>query len=129
MTKLASSLPKGDANGLAIIARALIEHPHATHVAIAVLDCKKVETDMDSGDVNATARVRRIEVIRATDLATAEQLMRRALEHRTGNAVLPIELEDEINQCFGAVDVTGLQLVEDDEASPEPEAQAGEDDV
>lgn len=107
MTKLASVLPKGDGNGLDAIARPLVERPHDMHVVIGLVDCKKTTTDNDSGEVEPTARIRRVEVIAADDLGTAEKLMRRALEKRTGTTVLPLDLEDEIADAFANVDTTG----------------------
>jgi hypothetical protein len=44
MTKLASSLPGGDANGLTALARQLIDSPHDIHVVVALVDCKKITT-------------------------------------------------------------------------------------
>lgn len=41
MTKLASSLPGGDANGLVAIARQLIDTPHEVHVVVGLVDCKR----------------------------------------------------------------------------------------
>ena len=41
MTKLASSLPGGDANGLTAIARQLIDTPHNVHVVIGLVDCSR----------------------------------------------------------------------------------------
>lgn len=103
MTKLASKLPKGDGNGLDSIARPLVENPHEMHVVIALIDCSKTTTDNDSGEVEPTARIRRVEVVAQDDLDAAEKLMRRALEKRTGNTVLPIDLEDEITEAFNNI--------------------------
>lgn len=104
MTKLGGALPRGNKNGLPVIAEALVHHPHRYHVALVVLDCKKVTHDNDTGEVEATARIRRIEVIDRADLATAEKLMRRALERRTGETVLPLDLEDDLMTAFRGVD-------------------------
>ena len=64
MAKLTSALPKGEANGLSALDRDLIDSPSSIHVVIALVDCKKITTDVDSGDVEPVARIRRIEVIR-----------------------------------------------------------------
>jgi hypothetical protein len=48
----------------------------------------------------AYARVRRIEVALPGDLSAVERFMRRALEHRSGRTVLPLELEDELRGAF-----------------------------
>lgn len=119
MTKLASALPKGNSNGLDAIAQQLIDNPLDKHVVIGFIDCKRTTTDNDSGDVEPTARLRRVEVIDPADLARAEQIMRRALERRMGGATLPIELEDEISAVFGDLEYdqeTGEVLSDPDES-------------
>ncbi len=101
---LGGKLPKGDANGLGPVIADLIAEPHRFHVILAIIDCAKVTTNHDTGEVIPTARVRRIEVVRAEDLRAAERLMRRALEGRSGRTVLPLDLEDDIAVAFGQVD-------------------------
>lgn len=95
MTKIASSLPQGDANGLVAIARNLIDEPHSIHVVICLVDCKKITTDNDSGEIVPTARIRRIEAIGSEDRELAAEMLRRALERRTGKTVLPFDLEED----------------------------------
>jgi hypothetical protein len=109
MTKLASTLPGGDANGLTAIARRLIEHPHDVHVVIALVDCKKVTTDNDNGESVPTARVRRVEVVHRDDKAAANRMLLRALEQRTGAVTLPFdhELRADLEAAFGVDAVTG----------------------
>jgi hypothetical protein len=102
--KLGGALPKGDANGLGPIVRSLIDEPHRFHVVMAIVDCKSVTTNNDTGEVIPTARIRRIEVILGQDLTDAQRLMRRSLEHRTGRTVLPLDLEDDINIAFRGID-------------------------
>lgn len=104
MTKLASGLPQGDGNGLDAIAHRLIHNPHEIHVVVALVDCKKITTDNDSGDVEATARIRRIEAIDQDDKDLAAKMLRRALERRTGKTVLPFDLEEDLRAAFGRVD-------------------------
>ena len=104
MTKLAGSLPGGDANGLTAIARQLIDEPHEVHVVVALVDCKSTKTDNDSGEVVPTARIRRIEVIGENDRDLAAKMMRRALEERTGKTVLPFDLEEDLRAAFGRID-------------------------
>lgn len=102
--KIAGKLPDGDANGLAGLAGDLCDNPHKVHVVIMLVDCKQVLVDQDSGEHIPTARIRRAERIRREDLPTAEKLVRRALEGRSGGEVLPIELEDEITAAFRDID-------------------------
>lgn len=104
MTKLASGLPKGDGNGLDALARKLIDSPQDVHVVVALVDCKKTTTDNDTGDIEATARIRRIEAITEGDKDLAAKMLRRALEKRTGKTVLPFDLEEDMRAAFGNVD-------------------------
>jgi hypothetical protein len=113
MTKLTPALPQGGRNGLDSIAEQLVHDPLATHVLIAVVDCKKITTDNDTGEVEPTARIRRVEVVAGEDLALAERVMRRALEKRTGGTVLPIDMEDEITHAFRNVDPKTGEVRED----------------
>jgi hypothetical protein len=109
--KLGGTLPKGEGDGLSAIAPDLVRDPHRLRVVMAIIDCKKVVTDHDSGDIIPVARIRRVEVVRGEDLASAEQLMRRALEKRSGETVLPLELEDALHEAFQNVDpATGEKL-------------------
>ena len=102
MTKLASKLPKGEADGLAALSRELIDNPQAVHVVVALVDCQKVTTDMDSGDVEPTARIRRIEC--QDDREVVGKILRRAMEKRTGKAVLPFDLEEDMRAVFNGID-------------------------
>lgn len=115
MTKISNSLPGGDANGLAAIARDLIDSPHDVHVVVALVDCKKVTTDHDSGEVEPTARIRRIEAIDKDDHPFAQKMLRRALEHRTGKTVLPFDLEEDLRTAFGRIDPHTGEILSDEE--------------
>lgn len=100
--KLASSLPEGDANGLVAVHQKLCDAPHEMHVVVALLDCKRITTETDTGELVPTGRVRRIEVItEAQDGKRLVQLVRRAYEARTGQTVLPLDMEDELSALFG----------------------------
>lgn len=113
MTKIASSLPGGDANGLTAIARQLIDNPHDVHVVVCLVDCKKTTTDNDTGEIIPTARIRRVEPISGDDLALAQKMMRRALETRTGKTVLPFDLEEDMRSAFGNVDPNTGEILGD----------------
>jgi hypothetical protein len=104
MTKLAANLPHGEGNGLTALARQLIDTPHDIHVVVALVDCKKVTTDNDTGEIVPTARIRRIEAITDSDRELAAKMLRRALERRTGKTVLPFDLEEDMRAAFGGVD-------------------------
>lgn len=107
MTKLSSSLPGGDSNGLGALSRKLIDNPEEVHVVIALVDCKQATTDFDTGDTEPTARVRRIEAVSDDDRAVAHRMLRRALEKRTGKAVLPFDLEEDLRAAFGDINPDG----------------------
>lgn len=102
--KMSGSLPKGEANGLVSIARELVNHPWQVHAVVALVDCSKITTDIDSGDVVPTARVLRIEAVPLDELELAKTLLRRSLEHRTGQTVLPLGLEEELDEVFRLLD-------------------------
>ena len=98
-------LPKGEENGLADIAGVLVAEgsgraPMRLRAAIVIFDTKRVGIESDTHEEMATVRFRRVEVLLASDLPTAEKLIRRALETRSGQTTLELELEDEIRQAF-----------------------------
>lgn len=105
--KLASQLPKGDANGLGPLVLDLVQHPHKYKVVLAILDCKQVVTNADTGEVVPTARIRRIEGVLPGDMPAARRLMERALEKRTGRQMLPLGLEEEMREAFEGVTEDG----------------------
>jgi hypothetical protein len=92
MTKLSSSLPKEYSDdGLGSINGALINDPHATRVVIAIVDCKAITTDTDSGLQIATARILQIEPIQDPDAEDrARELLLEAQIERTGEKPLPL---------------------------------------
>ena len=112
-------LPKGEENGLADIAGILVAEgagraAKRLRAAIVIFDTKRVGIESDTGEEVATVRFRRVEVLLATDLGQAEKLIRRALEARSGQTTLELELEDEIRQAFESMqDPTGPDDPED----------------
>jgi hypothetical protein len=101
---LGGTLPTGDKNGLTAIAGDLIREPARPRVIIALIDNPKTVVKNESGERVATVRFRRIEAVLPGDHPAAEQLMRRALEKRTGATVLPLDLEDELSAAFAEFD-------------------------
>ena len=93
-------LPHGEENGLAAIAADLHKDPRRYRAVIGIIDCKRGSVDFDTSQEELTVRFRRIEVVLRGDHPAAEQLIRRALEFRTETAVLPLELEDELEATF-----------------------------
>jgi hypothetical protein len=103
--KTNATLPKGEENGLADIAGALVAEgtgrsPKRLRAVLGIIDTRRVAVDSDSGDELATVRFRRVEVLLTGDLGAAEKLLRRALEARSGQTTLELDLEDEIRQAF-----------------------------
>ena len=98
---LSGSLPAGDGNGLVAIITDLITEPRKYHVVIGIVDCSKITTKPDTGEVIPTVRLRRVEVITDADLRVAETLIRRALDKRTGREQLSFDLEEDIRSAFG----------------------------
>ena len=103
---------------LAVIARTLIDTPHQVHVVIGLVDCKRTTKDNDSGEVVPTARLRRVEVINGIDKEQAQQMMRRALEERTGQTVLPLDLENDLRAAFGNIDPQTGEVLDDGGTQP-----------
>lgn len=101
--KLAGALPKGDANGLGPLVLDLVQRPDGLKAVIAIIDCKTITTNADTGETVPTARIRRIEGVLPGDLAAARRLMERALEKRTGRTTLPLSLEDDLREAFEGI--------------------------
>lgn len=105
--KLASALPSGNANGLGALVGELVDNPTGLQVVIAIVDTSQLKTIVDTGEVVPVVRVRRIEALTGMDRKAGRTLFRRAFFKRTGKDTLPLEMEDEINEAFGAPD--GIQ--------------------
>lgn len=125
MTKLSSTLPGGDNNGLGSLARALTTDPHKTALIVAVVDCKSITIDTDTGDKVATVRIRRVEPIDPQDTEQAQRLLVRGLERRTGAVMLPMDLEDELTALFDnlvdSVDLETGEVLDDEPADASEE--------
>jgi len=99
---LSGKLPRDDrTNGLASIAAALIANPSDVHIIVALVDCQKITTKTETGEVIPEARIRAIEAFpgATADGEELRRLWRRARERRTGEVELelPIELERELD--------------------------------
>jgi hypothetical protein len=98
---LSGALPVGDTNGLGSISGKLCDDPESVHVAVVLLDCSKITTNTDNGDVVPTARIRAIEPIGITgDAEEMRRLLRRAYERRTGKVELPLDMEKELENLY-----------------------------
>lgn len=106
--RLAGRLPDGNRNGLASIVDDLVDDPSAIHVAIVLLDCSHLKTSVDDGSVLPTARIRAIEPIsEGPDANEMRRLLRRAVEKRTGQTALPLDLERALDDLGIHADVPG----------------------
>jgi hypothetical protein len=106
---LAGNLPDGPANGLSAIAADLIDHPHTVRVVVALVDTAKITEKVDDGTKVPTVRVRRIEAITdAEDAALLRRLLLREFERRTGQAVLPLDLETDVRSVFDDPDAEAM---------------------
>lgn len=101
MTKLSASLPKE--NGLTQINSLMVNDPQQGYLVVGFVRPQKITTDVDTGQAEATAALHRLEVITGPDLMTADQLIRRATERRTGMQELPIDMEDELTKLLADV--------------------------
>lgn len=113
---LSGRLPDGEANGLAGKLRELVDDPERVHVLIVLADVTKVTQLVESGATVPTLRIRRVEAI--ADRDDAEQLRRilmREYERRTGQPVLPLELERDVESAF-----TDAADPPDDDPPPPP---------
>lgn len=102
---LSGALPKGTPNGLAAIEQHFVHDEGRKFVVIAVMDCRKLTTDLDTGDVVPTARIRSIEpILKPADLKAAKRLLARAASDHTGEGTLPLDLKIEIDDAFVDLD-------------------------
>ena len=116
----AALLPKGEANGFAAIAAELLRDPRRLRAALVVFDCRRA-TSVTGEQVGCGCRIRRAEVLLPDDLGEVEKLVRRALESRTGQQVLPLDLEDEITSLFREM---AERISPEDEQSSRPRTAA-----
>lgn len=92
--KIAGSTPEGDKNGLAAVVAQLIHRPERIHVAVVLLDTKSLSTDVDTGDVTPTVRLRAIEVFEAdtAEAVRAREMLRARYARRTDRPELPFDI-------------------------------------
>jgi hypothetical protein len=102
--KLSGTLPPGEQNGLRDHAALFLDDPAELRLAIVVIDTRATTEDLVKGEVSATARIRRVELVvdDPADMKAIKRLMLRASERRAGNTVLPLDTEQEIDALFEA---------------------------
>lgn len=101
LVRLNARLPVGERNGLdALGAQIAAGHPTGTFALIMLCDVVELTTKVDTNQRIGKLRILRIEALGRKDLAAGENLLRRALEHRTGQQTLPDDVEVEITEAF-----------------------------
>lgn len=90
--KLASKLPEGIDNGLVRIVRDLVDAPEDVHLVVAAVDCSRLTTDIDTGHVIPTVRIRQIEAILDAEVgAVVQRALTQARRDRTGQTLLDVD--------------------------------------
>jgi hypothetical protein len=98
---LSGALPSGDANGLAAIVSDLINDPERVRAFVVLASASKVTQLVHDGSTVPTLQIRRIEPITdADDGREVSRLLMREYERRTGQLVLPLELERDVASAF-----------------------------
>ena len=101
LVKLNSRLPVGERNGLdALGAQIAAGHPTGTFALMMLCDVVELTTKVDTNQRIGKLRILRIEALGRKEFAAGEQLLRKALERRTGQQMLPEEIEIEITEAF-----------------------------
>lgn len=100
--KISSSLPaEATTNGLMHLSDEMTSEPSQMHIAVIAFDTKEIKLNTDTDEAVPTARIRRIEPIERTDdRKQVQRIMRRAYEERTGETVLPYDLEADLSDAF-----------------------------
>lgn len=88
--KLTAKLPEDDDNGMGAVARRMVDLPDSTVLVVAVMDTHKLTRDMDTGIVEPTVRIQKIEPLTTDlDIEDAQRLLDAAHVRRTGRNLLP----------------------------------------
>lgn len=88
--KLSSKLPED--HGLFAVSEEMVRLPEDQHYIVAVVDCSRLTTDVDTGDVVPTARLLSVEVMTDdTDVKAADRLMRKRKRARSGQLEVDVE--------------------------------------
>jgi hypothetical protein len=122
---LLGRLPSGDGNGLSAVASDLARDPSRIRAAVVLFDADRIVEKTDDGNHEVRVRVRRVEVISAPDDADAlQRILMREFERRTGQTVLPIDLEEDVKAAFADLDPDALAAEERPVDDPADHLQA-----
>lgn len=98
--KLSPKLPEGEANGLDRIEGRMIREPEDAVIVVAVVDVVKLTSNLDTGDVEPTVRIRKLEVMQNESETDARELLDRAYARRTGREMLPLDVDPDTGEVL-----------------------------
>lgn len=128
MMKLAGKLPEGDHDGTKNLERQMLADPKKPRPVIVILNASRITENADTGSREVTGRILHIEQFHPDDLEEVERLIRRGREHATGQQVLPLEIEDELDKVLqGVLDGEEPYNVVDEMGKVDPDADPDED--
>ena len=107
-----TTLPKGDANGVAPHSSMLVrpENRKKLWVGLVIMSVPVLVEDTDKNVTTGKARIRRIElIVDPSDASDLQRILMRAYERRTGAAVLPLELEQDVEAAFDGLDPDAIE--------------------
>lgn len=87
--KLASKLPED--GGTDALYGPLVNDPHAQHLVVGYVDCSRLTTDMDTGDVIPTMRFTALERVADGSRPVVERAFQQAKARRTGQRALDVD--------------------------------------
>jgi hypothetical protein len=98
--QLRAGLPQGEANGLKTSAGEFADKEDP-RLVLALVSPSRYVTDADTGEQRVDLKIRRVElVIDGDDMNALQRIMLRAHERRTGQAMLPFDTEQAIEEVF-----------------------------
>lgn len=121
MSKFSAEIPKGDGWGVEsavaeIVDKVLAGGKSPLIPCIAIIDVKAVAIDPESGNKTATVRVRRLEALTtAATIRDAQRMLMREWELRKGDAILPFDDKQIIDQAFSDIDLEAAERDAQDE--------------
>jgi hypothetical protein len=93
--RLSATLPKANANGLAEIAKQLVDEPAPQRYAVIAYDVARLIDDLDAGTDTAVVRIQRVEPLAGAEADVAQGLLEAAAAARRGAGQLDFENEND----------------------------------
>ena len=115
--KMGTTMPTGDANGLADpdVIREMFDDPTKMRVGIVIFNAPKFDGDTEAGTETRKLTIRRVEVIlddTKGDASALQRLLVRAYERRTGATTLNTDLEEDVRAAFDGLNIIDLDAEE-----------------